>query len=114
MSLAFQQGGREGDSGITDFGQIWFAASAILHQADLYQLIGPSGVYYLEFPLLYPLTAPVAVLPLAMLGEAHASAVFIWISAGLLAYAVTARGWERLPMFVSTPFVMAAYQAQWS
>jgi hypothetical protein len=114
MSLTFQGPAREAGTGITDFGQPWFAALAILHHADPYRLIGPNGIYHHEFPLFYPLTAAVAVLPLGLLREAQASAVFVWISAGLLAYAITANGWERLPLFLSTPFLIAAYQAQWS
>jgi hypothetical protein len=99
---------------ITDLGQAWFSASAILHHADPYKLIGPTGIYHHEYPLLYPLTAAIAILPLGLLSETTAAAVFVWISTALLVYAITARGWHRLPVLLSLPFLTAAYQAQWS
>jgi hypothetical protein len=99
---------------ITDLGQVWFAASAMLHHADPYQLIGPTAVYHLEFPLLYPLTAAVVILPLSLLDEPVASAVFVFIASATLAFAVTKNGWDRLPLFVSLPFLIAAHQAQFA
>jgi hypothetical protein len=104
----------KGSGAITDLGQLWFAASAILHHADPYPLIGPTAVYHLEFPLLYPLTAAVVILPLALLDEPMASVGFVFIASTLLAYAITKKGWDRLPLFVSLPFLIAAHQAQFS
>jgi hypothetical protein len=52
--------------------------------------------------------------PLTIFPVWLASAIFVFISAGLLAYAITADGWYRLPMFVSAPFIVAAGAGQWS
>jgi hypothetical protein len=71
-------------------------------------------VYDLDFPFFYPLTASVVVLPLAWLPELPATFVFVWVSTALLAYAVTRDGWYRLPMFLSSAFVIAARRGQWS
>ncbi len=113
MSLTLR-GLTKSPGAITDLGQLWFAASALLHHADPYPLIGPTAVYHLEFPLLYPLTAAVAILPLGLLDEPVASALFVFIASALLAFAVTKNGWDRLPLFVSLPFLIAAHQAQFS
>ncbi|MDP9177467.1 MAG: hypothetical protein M3O61_07290 [Gemmatimonadota bacterium] len=114
MSLTLRGLMKGGGVGQTDLGQVWFAASAILHRADPYQLVGPTGFYHHEFTLFYPLTAAVAILPLGLLDEAVASAVFAFIASAVLAYAVTKKGWDRLPIFVSLPFLIAAHQAQFS
>lgn len=114
MSLTLRAMTKGGGVGQTDLGQVWFAASAILHRADPYQLVGPTGFYHHEFTLFYPLTAAVAILPLGLLDEAVASAVFAFIASAALAYAVTKKGWDRLPIFVSLPFLIAAQQAQFS
>lgn len=99
-----------------DLGQAWFAASAILHHADPYRLVGPGGsyVYQHDLNLFYPLTAAVTILPLGFLREAEAAVVFSWISAFLFTYSITSKGWERLPILLSLPVLSAAHQPQWS
>ena len=98
----------------TDFGQVWFGAVALLQRMNPYELIGPNLPYAHDFPLVYPLTASIAVLPLGLLNEIAAGAVFIWISTVLLAFALTVGGWHRLPLFLSAPFIGAAFSRQWS
>jgi len=110
--LAYLEPLRGGD--LSDFGQVWFGAVALLHGGNPYHLIGPGLTYHLDFPLFYPLTASVAVLPLAFLSESAATFVFVWISSALLAYAVTQDGWHRLPMFLSSAFIVAVRRGQWS
>ncbi len=99
---------------LPDFGQVWFGAVALLHRGNPYNLIGPGRVYDMDFPLFYPITSSVAVLPLALLSELQATFVFVWVSTALLAYAVTRDGWHRLPLFLSSAFVLAARRGQWS
>jgi hypothetical protein len=100
--------------GDSDFGQVLFASKAVLHGRDPYTLIGPGREYGIDFPLLYPLTAAVAILPLSGLSEIPAVIVFVWISAALLAYSITADDWSRLPLFLSASFLIAVRQVQWS
>lgn len=97
-----------------DFGQPWFAAHALLNQADPYLLVGPNRMYDHGFPLFWPLTTAIAILPLGLLGEAQAAVVFAWISCGLFVYAITANGWQRLPLLLAMPFLVAIRQPQWS
>lgn len=98
----------------SDFIQVWFAARALLHGANPYGLIGPGKVYNTDFPLLYPITSAVAVLPLGFLSSATATVTFVWISAALLLYGSTRDGWFRMPMFISSAFIYAARHRQWS
>ena len=97
-----------------DFWEPWFTAKAILNGVDPYPLIGPGRSVANQFLLIYPLTAGIAVLPLALLNLINATMVFVALSAGFLAYAITADGWHRLPLFLSFPFVAAAWAGQWS
>jgi hypothetical protein len=53
-------------------------------------------------------------MPFAWLPELVAATAFVAVSAGLLAYAVTQDGWYRLPLFLSSAFIIAARAAQWS
>src|SRR5690242_7842385 len=60
-----------------DFTQVWFAARTVLHGADPYALVGPGLTYDWPCPLLYPLTAAVAAMPLAALPQELANALFM-------------------------------------
>lgn len=98
-----------------DFGIAWFGAKALLHGANPYVLVGEGRVY--EWPwdvVLYPGTAMVAAIPFTLLSQWAATLLFVWISTALLAYAITADGWYRMPLFLSSAFIVAASAAQWS
>ncbi|MEO8193394.1 MAG: hypothetical protein ABI681_06055 [Gemmatimonadales bacterium] len=99
---------------LPDFSQAWFGAVALLHGGNPYNLIGPGLVYNHDFHSIYPLTSSVVVLPLGLLPELAATFVFVWISTALFAYAMTRDGWHRLPVFLSSAFVIAARRGQWS
>lgn len=49
-----------------DFDLIWMGSRIFWSGADPYQMIGPAGVIYWNFPMLYPATALVAALPLVV------------------------------------------------
>jgi hypothetical protein len=53
-------------------------------------------------------------MPFTWLPELLAAAAFVGVSAGLLAFAITSGGWYRLPLFLSSAFVIAVRGAQWS
>lgn len=91
----------------TDFGMVWFGAKAMIRGENPYMLIGPGRVFDYRWPLLYPATALVAAIPLSVLTEHVAAVIFIAISSGLLAFAVTKNGWHLLPLFLADPFVIA-------
>ena len=97
-----------------DFGQVWFGATALLHGANPYDLVGPGLVYDWPWPTLYPATSFVAAMPLALLPQTEATLVFVFMSWALLAYSVTRDGWYRIPMFGSAACLDAAAAGQWS
>lgn len=97
-----------------DFAVVRFGADAILHGANPYALVGPGRVFNWLWNLYYPATAMVVAIPFTMLPQLAAVIVFVAMSSALLAYAVTADGWYRLPLFFCVPFVTAAGAGQWS
>lgn len=97
-----------------DFGQSWFGARAILAGRDPYSLVGPGLAYDWPWPLFYPATSFIVAMPFAVLPQLPASLAFVFLSCGLLAFAVTETGWQRAPMFGSAAFIFAAGSAQWS
>lgn len=97
-----------------DFGLAWFGAKALLHGANPYVLVGPGKVYDWQWPQTYPVTAMVTALPFTLLPQLAATLAFVWISTAVLAYTITFDGWYRLPLFLSSTFLVAAFAAQWS
>jgi hypothetical protein len=100
-----------------DFDQLWIAGRALLDGHDPYAVVGPGRTYaglYWPWPLAYPLTAVLLVLPLAALPFVLARAVFAAIGMTVLAWALLRDGWWRLPILLSFPALYAARQAQWS
>jgi hypothetical protein len=93
---------------------IWFGARALLHGANPYRLVGPGLQYDFPWTVNYPATSFVVALPLSPFPEAVATFLFVAISCALLAYGITEKGWGRLPIFLSWPFVLAAMVGQWS
>lgn len=113
VPLAYFEPGRAGGSP-GDLQQAWMGAVAVLQGQDPYQVIGPQRQFEHEFPFIYPLPASLVILPLALLGELPAAVVFVWISTALLAFSITADGWHRLPLFLSSAFVMSIRRVQWT
>ncbi len=98
----------------TDFSNVWFGARMLVQGIDPYPLLGPGRTFDIEYPLLYPASSFVAVLPFAALSEKSASMVFVAISVWLLVYAITSDGWHRLPILASAAFMDSVMAAQWT
>ncbi|MEO7503474.1 MAG: hypothetical protein ABIW94_12620 [Gemmatimonadaceae bacterium] len=99
---------------VSDFDQVWQAATALINGGDPYVLMGPGLVFHLEDPVLYPVTAFVAAIPLVYVPEIWATMVFLFLSTFLMAYGITVDGWHRLPIFVSLSFITSVWLVQWS
>jgi hypothetical protein len=99
---------------VSDFDQVWQAAIALVNGGDPYVLMGPGLVFHLDDPVLYPVTAFVAVTPFLLLPEIWATMAFLFISTFLMAYGITVDGWHRIPIFVSLSFLTAVWLVQWS
>jgi hypothetical protein len=99
---------------VSDFDQVWAGARALWRHQDPYHVVGPRGSFLWKWPLYYPLPALLVVAPLGLLSVVAARAIFAGVSSALLAWAVTRDGWDRLPLFISVPFMVAVELVQWS
>ena len=97
-----------------DFDHLWFAARALMRGRDPYPLIGPGSAFEWPFRLNYPLPTLVLLWPIALLPLDVARCVFVSLGFGLLAYAITGDGFQRLPILASAAAYHAAIRAQWS
>jgi hypothetical protein len=97
-----------------DFTFPWRAARLLIEGQNPYTEIRPEGEYPFQTYFYYPLTAALAALPFAALPPEPAGAVFFGISSGLLAYALSRGGWQRLTVFLGAPYWVALGVAQWS
>jgi hypothetical protein len=97
-----------------DLSYPWRAARALLDGHNPYDVIQAVGPYPFNAPLFYPLPAAITVLPLAPLRPEVAGAIFIGLSAALLAWALLREAPHQLWLFASAPFVQACILGQWS
>lgn len=111
FSLKASGGPRPAD----DFTWHWLAARALIEGKNPYVVITAGGPYQLDAPYVYPLTTAIAAVPFALF-LAPAAAAATWIGAGsaLMAFAVTKKGYTRLLMFFSMPYIWAANAGQFS
>jgi hypothetical protein len=101
---------------LSDLFQVWGGARALLAGQDVYDAVGPGRAFDWPLPLFYPLTAAIAVVPLAWLPLHWADAIFVGVGFGLYAWAVTAVSLESpaLVALVSLPALMTIQLSQWS
>lgn len=111
-SLTFAFFSRPGFYG--DFLAFWYAARAWLSGLDPYAVTPSAAPYLVDDRFLYPLPSVIAMTPFAALPLAAAAAAFFGLSSSLLGYALARDRWDRLPLFLSFPYVMAASLGQWS
>lgn len=98
----------------SDFGQVWFAAGAVLSGQDPYRLIGPGLAFEWPAPFFYPLPAALLATPLAPLTEAMACWWFVFAGAFALAWALMSHGLAPLWAFTSVCVWHAFALGQWS
>ena len=94
-------------AGGSDFDLFWLAARSLIDTGDPTAFRGP-------VPFLYPLPAVIVSLPFTLLPRLVARLVFAALSGGLLAFALSRDGWQRLPILLSAAMVDAARTGQWS
>jgi len=102
------------DGYLPDFLSFWLAARQLLSGIDPYTVAAAGPPYFIREPFYYPLSTALALTPLAAVPALPAGAIFVALSSGLLAFAVSKDGVVRLPLFLSLPFVMAAALGQWA
>ncbi|MFL5575708.1 MAG: hypothetical protein ACJ79S_07070 [Gemmatimonadaceae bacterium] len=98
----------------TDFDQIWVGARAILGGKNPYLDVGPGRAFPWDYPLYYPMPAPLLAVPLGTVHLWTARALFIGSTSALLAWLLTRDGWERMPLFASMAFVQCIVLVQWT
>ena len=97
-----------------DFSPVWSAARFMLSGVDPYAAIGPGRVFDTAFPLYYPATAAVAVLPLSALPLNVARIVFAAGGAAVFSFMLTRDGLSKLPWLASYTFLSCLYVVQWT
>jgi len=100
----------------SDFAQTWAAGRFLLAGTNPYDAIGPGREFEWRWPYFYPLTAPVAMLPLALAPLRVAEVLFSAMGAGLLAWILTRHSVRnpQLWVFTSLAFVAGGLRVQWS
>lgn len=101
---------------LSDFGLVWAAARFLAQGINPYRMIGPGAAFQFQFPLNYPLTAAVTMLPFAWFSAPMADAIFFGGSSAALAWVLTRRTFDnpQLCVFASYGFLAAAANVQWS
>jgi hypothetical protein len=100
---------------LSDFEQVHFAAQAVVHGYDPYELIGPGRMFPWKWRFFYPLPAAIILAPLAPLPRVIARALFIFLSTTAYAWCVGHRlGRYGLFAIVNFPFALAATMGQWT
>ena len=97
-----------------DFIYPWTASRSLLAGMNPYSALPGGMAAPFQAPLLYPLTAAIVIVPVVWMPLPLAVAVFMGISALLLAYGVTRETWDRLLLFATAPFLTAVALGQWS
>jgi hypothetical protein len=97
-----------------DFDRSWLAARLVLDHQNPYALIGPGKAYPWQWPFFYPITAAIAMVPLAWLPLAVARLVFVALSAGTFAFVITRESWARWPAVLSWCALVSAASGQWA
>ena len=111
-ALAYAFLARPGFGG--DYFHVWAAARTLLAGVNPY-LVPPVGPLNPgNDPLFYPLPALLLIAPIAWLPLAMSGGIFIGLSAATLAFVIARDGYERLPLFMGAPFLMAVSLGQWS
>lgn len=100
----------------SDLAQLWHAARSWMHGLDPYSSVGPGRAFDWPFPLLYPMTAVLAAVPLVALPLWVADPLFVGLGAACLAWVLMRDRFDdpRLLVFLSGAGVLAVQTSQWS
>jgi hypothetical protein len=96
-----------------DFTYSWFAARALIQGENPYLAVRSAPMPSAS-AFFYPLPTAIVAMPFAGLSARMAGVVFVGLSCGLLAFAVTRRAWWPLAMFGSAPACQVFWSVQWS
>jgi hypothetical protein len=99
-----------------DFTWVLIAARQWLHGINPYTAPINPALYPTPnpSPLFYPFTSILAALPFSFLPDMTAAAAWVFLTVGLMTYAITQDGWWRLPILLSAPLIECIGQVQWA
>jgi hypothetical protein len=86
----------------------WRAGRAVWDRLNPYVVVVPTGPYPFSYYWFYPLPSVFLALPTALLPAVWSSALTVAATSCLLAFAVTRENFARLPLFLSSQFMMGA------
>jgi hypothetical protein len=98
----------------TDFEVMWTATRLWVDGRDPYSMRPGAPLWRFEDPLFYPLPALMVLWPIHWMSRAFATAVFVAVPAGLLAWRLSRRALWPLLTLASPSFVMAVVLGQWT
>lgn len=97
-----------------DFDQVWFAARVLFSGGNPYEQIGPGRAFDWPNPFYYPLTAALAISPLALAPRAVANVLFAMLGSAAFVWAATRRSIGPAVVITSASAALAAEAVQWS
>jgi hypothetical protein len=86
----------------------WRAGRAVWSGQNPYLVVVPTGPYPFSYYWFYPLPSVFLALPTALLPAVWSSALTVAACSCVLAFAVTRDNFSRLPLFLSSQFMMGA------
>jgi len=98
----------------SDFAYFWVGSRALLGGESPYAVVQPGGPFHFQSGYLYTLPAALVVAPLALLPVNVAGVLFGALGMGVLAFAMTREGFERLPVLMSFPALWCLSTGQWA
>lgn len=98
----------------SDFFHYWSATRTLLAGGNPYTVIAEGPANSWRDVALYPLTTMLLLIPFAWLPLAASGGAFIGVSSGLAAWGIARTGADRLPLFLSAPFLLNLSLGQWS
>ena len=106
----------QGSVDASDLFPVWASARAWLHHQDPYLAVGPGRLFESRFPQIYPMTAIVTAMPLALLPMRWADVIFVGLGFAAFTWAVTAKRLvtPALVALVSLGALMTLQTSQWS
>jgi hypothetical protein len=97
-----------------DFDQVWYAARALFTGRNPYAEIGPGLAFDWNAYFYYPLNAPLATAPLALLPRSAAGVLFAALASAAFVWAATRRSLAPALVITSASAAFAAEAVQWS
>jgi hypothetical protein len=102
--------------GLSDVAPQWAGARALAHGHNPYDAVGPGRAFDTTFPLVYPMTTVVMMVPLAVLPLRWVDPIVVGLGFALLTWAVTRRriATPAIVALVSLAALMTLQTSQWS